>query len=89
MPHRGAGVDPRRCVRALDRAFLRGACVLFWEREVFLVKIMTWICFRFGNGFLNKVQAFPGGNQLSQRVFESHLFLSPPHLEEFAEIYII
>ena len=57
------------------------------EREGFLVKIIICICFRIG--FLNKVQAFPGGNQLSQRVFESHLFLSPPHLEEFAEIYII
>ena len=40
VPHSGAGVDPRGCVRALDRAFLRGACVLLREGEVFTSQVL-------------------------------------------------
>ena len=40
VPHSGTRVDPRGRVRALDRAFLRGACVLLREREVFTRQVL-------------------------------------------------
>ena len=40
VPHSGARVDPRGRVRALDRAFLRGVCVLLREREVFTSQVL-------------------------------------------------